>query len=100
MIRNDVLYDENGLRVEDNDLVYGSSDDQHIEDTINAASGWWKENYPDGVNIRSFLSSSGQEQVLSRKIKLELSSDLYRNCSPKINFNASGKLEINPGVIL
>lgn len=100
MIRYDVLYGESGLRVENNDLVYDKSDEQHIDDTINAAPGWWKENYPDGVDIRRFLNSSGQEQVLARKIKIELSSDLYKNCSPVINFAPNGHLTVKPNVVL
>jgi len=100
MIRYDVLYDDNGLRVEANDLVYLESDEQHIGDTINAGPGWWKENFPDGVDIRKFLNSDGQEQVLSRKIKIELASDLYRNCSPIIKFGANSILNINPNVVL
>lgn len=100
MIRYDVLYSTNGLRVENNDLVYDKSDDQHIEDTINAAPGWWKENYPDGVDIRRFLNSSGQEQVIARKIKIQLGSDLYVNCSPAIKFTTSGELLVKPNVIL
>jgi hypothetical protein len=100
MIRYDVLYNEDGLRVENNDLVYLQSDEQHIEDTINAGPGWYKENFTDGVDIRKFLNSDGQEQVLARKIKLELSSDLYRNCSPIINFTPAGVLNINPNVVL
>lgn len=95
--RYDIQYGDNGdLLVVDNDLVYDVSDEQHIEDTINAAPGWWKENYPDGVNIRSYLNSDGQAQVLARAIKIQLESDLYTVDNPLIQFNASGQLIIQP----
>ena len=70
MDRYDLQSDDNGLMILDNDLVYGISDTQHVQDTLNAAPGWWKENYSDGVNIKSYLNSSQQEQILARKINL------------------------------
>ncbi len=100
MERNDILSNDTGLRVESNDLVFGASDKQHIEDTINAAPGWWVENFTDGVNIRAFLNSDGQAQVLSRKIKLQLQADLYNNCTPAVKFLTNGELQIDPKVIL
>ena len=89
MDRYDVQYDSGGLQVVNNDLVYGISDTQHVEDTINAAPGWWKENFPDGVNIRAYLNSTGQEQVLARSIKIQLTSDLYTVLNPKVYFQDS-----------
>lgn len=96
MDRYDIASNDSGvLRVENNDLIYDISDQQHVQDTINCAPGWWKENFYDGVNIRSFLNSSGQEQILARKIKIELEKDLYRS-QPKVNFDSNGKLNIQP----
>lgn len=95
--RHDIQYGEDGdLLVINNDLVYDVSDEQHIEDSINASPGWWKENYADGVGIRSYLNSGGQEQVLAREIKIQLESDLYRVTNPGISFDATGKLIIQP----
>lgn len=95
--RYDIQLDSrNNLRVVDNDFVYDISDEQHQEDTINASPGWWKENFSDGVGIRSYLNSGGQEQVLARSIKIQLESDLYTVTNPVIQFDASGKLIIQP----
>ena len=96
MDRYDILSDSNGLIIANNDLVYGVSDTQHIQDTLNAAQGWWKENYTDGVNIRSYINSSHQEQILARNIKLQLESDLYTVTNPKVFYDANGKLNIEP----
>lgn len=100
MDRYDLQYNDSGLIIKDNDVVWGLSDTQHVQDTINAAPGWWKENFADGVNIRSYLNSDGQEQVLARSIKLQLESDLYTVTNPKVSFDSNGKLLIDPGATI
>ncbi len=95
--RYDIQYgDNNDLLVVNNDLVYDISDEQHVEDTINASPGWWKENFADGVGIRSYLKSDGQEQVLARAISIQLQSDLYTVNNPVVQFGANGILTIQP----
>jgi hypothetical protein len=101
MDRYDLLSDSNNsLIILNNDLSFGVSDTQHIEDTINSAQGWWKENFTDGVNIRIYLNSSGQEQVLARSIKIQLESDLYNVSNPIVKYTSDGKLSINPGATI
>lgn len=78
------------------ELSWVVSDEQHIEDTINAFPGWWKENFSDGVGIRYYLNSSGQQQILARSLKIQLESDLYTVGNPIINFNSDGQLVIQP----
>ena len=98
MDRYDLLSDSNNnLIVLNNDMVFDISDTQHIEDTINAAPGWWKENFTDGVNIRSYLNSTGQEQVIARSLRIQLESDLYNVSNPSVKYTSDGKLTINPG---
>lgn len=95
--RYDIQLDgTNDLEVVNNDLVYDISDEQHIEDTINASPGWWKENFTDGVGIRSYLNSDGRQQVLARAIKIQLESDLYTVTNPVIQFDSNGRLIIQP----
>ena len=95
--RYDIQTDKNGeIVILDDDIVWAISDEQHIQDTINAAPGWWKENFSDGVNIRAYLNAQGQEQILSRAIKTQLESDLYQVNNPSVQFMPGGKLVINP----
>lgn len=95
--RYDLGCDDNGALIfKDSDLTWAISDDQHIIDTINAFPGWWKENFSDGVGIKFYLNSKGQEQILARSIKIQLESDLYTVGSPIIKFTADGKLSVNP----
>ena len=98
MDRYDIMQDSvsGDLMIQNNDLVYGLSDEQHVQDTINAAPGWWKENPADGVNIRAYLRSSGQEQVLAREIRIQLQSDLYKVTNPQVFFGADGQLIVQP----
>jgi hypothetical protein len=100
MDRFDLKYNIDGLIVKGNDLFFDVSDTQHVEDTINAAPGWWKEHFYDGVNVRLFLNSTGQDQVLARKIKIQLESDLYKCINPKVNFEPNGKLTILPNATI
>lgn len=87
MDRFDLQYDDLGLIINDNDAIWDKSDTQHVQDIINAAPGWWKENHTLGVNIRLYLSSTGQEQVLQRSLKINLESDLYTVTNPKVYFH-------------
>lgn len=88
------------IAVINNDISWVLSDEQHVQDTINAATGWWKENPSDGVNIRAYLNSDGQEQVLARSISVQLQSDLYTVTNPIIKFDTTGKLYIQPNATL
>jgi len=96
MARTDIQLLDNDLIIQNNDLVIGESDDQHIEDTINAGPGWWKENYTDGVNIRQYLKSKNFQEI-NRSITLNLADDGYA-ASPIIS-NNNGQLTINPNAI-
>lgn len=88
---NDDLY----IDPDTGDFVIESSDEQHVQDTINAFPGWWKQFPADGVGARAYLGSSGQIQALSRNIKIQLQADGYTVNNPKISY-AGGQLTINP----
>lgn len=79
-----------------NDIEIYESDIDHISDTIEANVGEYKEHPNDGVGITSYLSSQGQEQIISRKIILQLSSDTYKVNNPKVMTDSNGKLVIDP----
>lgn len=96
----DPRYDIDTSEIVNNDIRWRPSDIQHVEDTINAEPGWWKENPADGVGIRSYLNSSGQEQILKRAISVQLRSDLYQVENPSVKFSTDGKLVINPNATL
>lgn len=92
----DIGLQNNDLLIEDGDLVIVESDTQHVSDTISAFPGWWKENPADGVGILRYLRSTGQEQEISRSIKIQLSSDGYKVSSPEIVRSSLDDLVINP----
>lgn len=79
-----------------NDIEIYESDEDHIQATIAASPGSYKQHPQDGVNIDSFLSSAGQETVIARRIIVQLKSDGYRVDNPIISFDPNGKLSINP----
>jgi hypothetical protein len=92
----DILLQDNDLVIVHGDLTTGPSDAQHIEDTINAFPGWWKENPADGVGIFQYINSSGKEQEISRNIVITLQSDGYQANSPSVSVNNKGTLTIIP----
>ena len=95
----DIQLDSTGdLLFTNGDLVIDLSDEQHIQDTINAFPGWWKEFPADGVGIRAYIKSSGQQQELARNILLQLQADGYSVNNPLVTINADS-ITINPNAI-
>ena len=92
----DIALFQNDLQIRDGDFIITESDEQHVADTINAFQGWWKEFPADGVGIFKYLNSGGQEQVLSRSIKINLSSDGYIVNNPSVQTDENGMLTVNP----
>jgi flavorubredoxin len=100
MARQDIKTLNNDVVIENGDFKIFESDQQHIEDTINAYAGWWKENPTDGVGIGLYQNSSGSVQQLSRKIKIELEKDKYKVDNPIIEFDSSSNLNIYPNATI
>jgi len=98
MARTDLQLTNNDIDVLNNDFIISESDGQHVQDTINANVGWWKETYTSGVGVMSYLKSKNTAE-LSRKIMIELKADNY-NSSPIMTFTNNGLLNINPNVTL
>lgn len=96
--RQDIAVLNNDLVFVDGDFAISLSDQQHIQDTINAFPGWWKENPSDGVGVFQYMNASGAEQQLSRAIKVNLKSDGYNVNNPRVGYDPSGKLIIDPNV--
>jgi hypothetical protein len=94
----DIALLNDDLVIVDGDLAISYSDQQHIQDTINAFPGWWKENPSDGVGLLAYLGASGVEQQLSRAIKIGLRADGYSVNSPKVSRDEAGKIIIDPNV--
>mgnify|MGYP000943518675 FL=1 len=74
-----------------NDIEVYESDDDHIQDTIEANIGSYKQFPTDGVVVNNFLNIVGQSQIIRIKIQLQLKSDKY-NITPVVGFDADGHL--------
>lgn len=95
----DFAQDNSGdLLIADGDFVLADSDMMHIEDTIIAHPGWWKEFPQDGVGISIYSKSTGKEQLLARDVKLQLENDGYQVDNPIVTF-IDDKLTINPNAV-
>lgn len=81
------------------DFVVGASDTQHVQDTITAFPGWWKQYPADGVGVSSYVNGSANFQTLARNIQSQLVIDGYKvNPLPIIKFEDK-KLNIYPNAI-
>ena len=95
--RFDIQLIDNDLFISpDGDFVFELSDEQHIEDTINAFAGWWKENPADGVGIKSYLGAPLNTQIIAQNIRTQLNNDGYTVSKPTAVIDANGNLTINP----
>lgn len=100
-MRKDISFVENDLVFSGNgDLMHVESDEQHIEDTINADVSWWKENPIDGVGILKWIGAPALRQKLQKKLRIELESDGYRVANPIVKFEPNGDLTINPNATI
>jgi hypothetical protein len=83
-----------------NDIEWYESDITHIRRIISANVGEYKENPTMGIGIRKYLSSSGTENELKRKTMIEMQRDMYPCDNPIVTLDATGKLELNPNIVL
>jgi len=95
----DVAVWNNDIVFVDGDFGIAESDQQHIQDTINAFPGWWKQYPADGVGVRAYVGSAGILQDLARAVKLQLKSDGYTANNPEIVMDErTGRITIYPNV--
>jgi len=97
--RHDIRIEKDYINA-NNDFEVFESDKQHIQDTIDARPGEWKEHPTDGVNITSYLNSSGMELTIKRRIMMELTNDRYPCDSPKVSYSQDGTLTVDPNIEL
>lgn len=91
--------DANGdLVIENNDYTYVLSDEQHIQDTVDAYPLWWSQFPADGVGIKSYQNSSGKIQELMGKMKQQLQTDGYSCNNPIVQINGN-QITYNPNAI-
>ena len=98
MPRFDIKIDKTFINA-NNDISFYESDEDHIQDTIQATQGSYKESPQDGVNIQAYLNSQGQGQTLAREIIVQLKSDLYVVNNPIINIT-SDSISVNPNATI
>ena len=99
-VRQDIIFENNDAVVKDGDFLVSDSNQQHIEDTIIAAPGWWNEFFEEGVSAKLWLGAPVGKQEIARKIRLELENDGYKVSNPEITYTSSGEVVINPNATI
>jgi hypothetical protein len=92
-----MAYTNGHLDISSGDIRIVPSDAQHVEDTINAFPGWWKQFPFEGFGVSAWLGGPGLTQEIQKGVRLNLSLDGYNALNPKLAWNA-GKLIIDPNV--
>lgn len=96
MARFDVKLKDNEPVAYNGDFVLAESDTQHIEDTIRAFPGTWKQFPTEGVGLGAYQNSPMEVQALQKNIRLQLTADGYNVGNPIITISPSGEVFINP----
>jgi len=92
-------YGTGDLSFSNGDFAIGESDQQHVQDTITAFPGWWKQYPADGVGISSYVNASANFQALARNIQSQFTVDGYRvNPLPVIRFEDK-QLKVYPNAV-
>lgn len=100
MARQDIQLIDDEPVIKDGDFAIFFSDQQHIEDTISAAPGWWKQFPDDGVGIKSWQGGPINAQAMAKSIRLNLEVDGYKVNNPIIKSDPTGLLIINPNATI
>ncbi|MDQ2718248.1 MAG: hypothetical protein M3Z26_00600 [Bacteroidota bacterium] len=99
-VNQDFAMTDNDLFIINGDIAIQESDINHIDDTINAFPGWWKNYLEDGVGISQYLNSIGSEQTIKKALIINLQSDGYIVNNPIIETDSSGQLKIIPNATI
>lgn len=99
LIYRDITTLDNDFFIGSGDFGFAESDEQHIIDICISFPGEWKQTPAVGVGLLAFLASSGQEQAISRDIRVQLSADGYQVKSPDFKISANGDLIVAPHAI-
>ena len=93
-------YNTGDLVIANGDFAIGISDQQHIQDTLTAYKGWWKQYPADGVGLYSYINGSVNTQLLAQQIKVQLQLDGYKvSPLPEVAF-IDRKLVVNPNATI
>jgi hypothetical protein len=73
----DIKLTDNDLEFQQGDFLITNSDQQHIEDIVEAFQGSYKEFPLLGVGIRQYINSAGAQDEVQSLVQLQLESDGY-----------------------
>lgn len=96
MARFDIKLNNNEPVAYNGDFVLAESDAQHIEDTLRAFPGTWKQYPTEGVGLGAYQNSPMEIQALQKEIRIQLTADGYRVGNPIVTIDSAGNVLINP----
>lgn len=99
LIFRDIELLDTDLLCKAGDFSFVASDEQHIIDIMQSYSGEYKQFPEVGVGVGAFLASSGQEQNISRNVRVQLTADGYQVKSPDFAIDEKGNIKVAPHAI-
>jgi len=81
------------------DFAIAPSDEQHIVDIVQSFAGEWKQFPEVGVGVSAYMNSSGQQQKISRDVRVQLTADGYTVKSPDFSIDSKGLLIVAPHAV-
>lgn len=98
VIAADFVQVENDLYINPatGDFRIGASDNQHIQDILEAFPGWYKEFPAVGAGIPILLKGKLNPQIVEATIKQQLEADGYQLQRPEVTVSPNGRVIIRP----
>lgn len=93
----DFIQDSDGdLKIENNDIVIGPSNNQHVLDVMAAVPGWFKKFPLVGFNPYQYLNGKTSITAINQQAKIQLVADgnIIGPGGIAMEFDANGELKI------
>ena len=89
----DIILENNSLKIIDGDFEIGKSDNQHIESIFESHKGEFKESPEIGFGVSQYLKTNVSKLEFKRALKVELERDGFENL--EINIDKQGILNVD-----
>lgn len=91
-----LLNTEGSLKVKNNDLVIGFSDQQNINDILSSSKGDWKRSPQKGLDADAIINSTATDSDIKSQVTTQLKIDGFRVKAVEVTRNEDRSINIVP----
>lgn len=91
-----LLNTEGSLKVKNNDLVIGFSDQQNINDILSSSKGDWKRSPQTGLDADAIINSTATDSDIKSQVTTQLKIDGFRVKAVEVTRNEDRSINIVP----